>query len=297
MSWRKKFGFNSKLITSKKLNPTLSWAYSRSGWLVQLNCETPSLPLNLWKWVSVRFSRVKLAVDINCTILNLIISSNWWFSRGESFSTSFLTLSLSLWVVICMRKALCAKKRQTTIIHQPQTENRFPSDRLWIEGKVFLRRAKFLNSFRFFLLLPISVPPKITHVTSGGHLQVRKGSPVRLECSATGNPMPNITWTRKNNLLPNGKGVWEDFWVEFVSELFFCVYLTLTGEEQFTSSVYVIENMDRHKGGTYICTANNGVGQVATSQIILHVLCEYFGSLYDLHYLYFIFLNIESCSL
>ncbi|XP_050069237.1 hemicentin-1-like [Anopheles maculipalpis] len=93
----------------------------------------------------------------------------------------------------------------------------------------------------------ILVPPKITHVTSGGHLQVRKGSPVRLECSATGNPMPNITWTRKNNLLPNG-------------------------EEQFTNPVYVIENMDRHKGGTYICTANNGVGQVATSQIILHVL-------------------------
>ncbi|EAT47866.1 AAEL001018-PA, partial [Aedes aegypti] len=89
-------------------------------------------------------------------------------------------------------------------------------------------------------------PPKITHVTSGGHLQVRKGSPVRLECSATGNPMPNITWTRKNNVLEN--------------------------EAQYTSSVYTIENMDRHKGGTYICTANNGVGQVATSQIILHVL-------------------------
>lgn len=49
---------------------------------------------------------------------------------------------------------------------------------------------------------------------------------------------------------------------------------TTVGEEQFTNPVYVIENMDRHKGGTYICTANNGVGQVATSQIILHVLCK-----------------------
>ncbi|CAO1390750.1 unnamed protein product [Diamesa hyperborea] len=93
----------------------------------------------------------------------------------------------------------------------------------------------------------ILIPPKINHVTSGGHLQVKKGSPVRLECSASGNPMPNITWTRKNNLLPNG-------------------------EEKYVSSEYIIENMDRHKGGTYICTANNGVGQTASSQIALHVL-------------------------
>ncbi|XP_063709966.1 neural cell adhesion molecule 2-like [Culicoides brevitarsis] len=93
----------------------------------------------------------------------------------------------------------------------------------------------------------ILVPPKIEHVTSGGHLQVRKGSPVRLECSAKGNPMPNITWTRKNNLLPNG-------------------------EEKYVNTVYTIENMDRHKGGIYICTASNGVGQTASSQINLHVL-------------------------
>ncbi|XP_055696900.1 limbic system-associated membrane protein-like isoform X1 [Phlebotomus papatasi] len=93
----------------------------------------------------------------------------------------------------------------------------------------------------------ILIPPKIHHVTSGGHLQVKKGSPVRLECSATGNPTPNITWTRKNNVLPNG-------------------------EEKFVSPTYVIENMDRHKGGIYICTASNGVGHSASSQINLHVL-------------------------
>lgn len=52
------------------------------------------------------------------------------------------------------------------------------------------------------------------------------------------------------------------------------IFIVFPGEEKFVSSNYVIENMDRHKGGTYICTANNGVGQTASSQIALHVLCE-----------------------
>lgn len=48
-----------------------------------------------------------------------------------------------------------------------------------------------------------------------------------------------------------------------------------TGEEEIASPSLTIENMDRHKGGTYICTADNGVGQPATSLVVLHVLCEY----------------------
>ncbi|SPP80725.1 neural cell adhesion molecule 1 isoform X2 [Drosophila guanche] len=93
----------------------------------------------------------------------------------------------------------------------------------------------------------ILVPPRIHHISTGGHLQVKKGSSVRIECSATGNPMPNVTWSRKNNILPNG-------------------------EEKLHSHVLSIENVDRHKGGVYICTANNRVGQPASSQVVLHVL-------------------------
>ncbi|XP_055384534.1 lachesin [Condylostylus longicornis] len=93
----------------------------------------------------------------------------------------------------------------------------------------------------------ILVPPRIHHISSGGHLQVKKGASVRIECSASGNPTPNVTWSRKNNILPNG-------------------------DERLHSSILSLENMDRHKGGVYICTANNGVGNPASSQVVMHVL-------------------------
>ncbi|XP_036324965.1 basement membrane-specific heparan sulfate proteoglycan core protein [Rhagoletis pomonella] len=111
----------------------------------------------------------------------------------------------------------------------------------------------FFHGTQCDLLLPVyrlltsAVPPRIHHISTGGHLQVKKGSSVRIECSASGNPTPNVTWSRKNNILPNG-------------------------EEKLHSHILSIENVDRHKGGVYICTANNGVGQPASSQVVLHVL-------------------------
>lgn len=33
--------------------------------------------------------------------------------------------------------------------------------------------------------------------------------------------------------------------------------------------------MDRHKGGLYVCTASNGVGVAAMTQVNVHVLCKY----------------------
>jgi len=97
---------------------------------------------------------------------------------------------------------------------------------------------------------------------------VKKGGSVRIECSASGNPSPNVTWTRKNNVLPNGI---------FSSKLFFFDKLTkdiYIGDEKLHAPTLSIENMDRHKGGVYICTANNGVGKPASSQVVLHVLCK-----------------------
>lgn len=63
---------------------------------------------------------------------------------------------------------------------------------------------------------------------------------------------------------------------EFLILFYFCSFQSFddVGDEKLSSPVLLIESMDRHKGGTYICTANNGVGQPASTQVVLHVLCK-----------------------
>lgn len=43
----------------------------------------------------------------------------------------------------------------------------------------------------------VTVPSRIKSVTSGGNIDTKKDSMIKLNCEADGNPVPNITWTRK----------------------------------------------------------------------------------------------------
>lgn len=70
----------------------------------------------------------------------------------------------------------------------------------------------------------------------------------------------------------------------------FKIHAFKLGEERLYSPVLSIDNMDRHRGGVYICTANNNVGKPASSQVVLHVLCKYSMSLNWSHTL-----HIEDC--
>ncbi|KAF5279420.1 hypothetical protein FQA39_LY05530 [Lamprigera yunnana] len=104
------------------------------------------------------------------------------------------------------------------------------------------------SSFRgVFAELINRMPPRIHYVTSNGRVEVKKGTSVRLECKASGNPVPKVTWSRRNNLLPGG-------------------------EQTQVAPQLSLERVDRHQAGVYQCTASNGVGEDVTQQIVLHVL-------------------------
>lgn len=92
--------------------------------------------------------------------------------------------------------------------------------------------------------------PRINYVSSNGRVEVKKGSSVKLECKVSGNPEPKVTWSRKNNLLPDGI-------------------------QSAVTPILSLEGVDRHQAGIYQCIASNGVGEDVTEQIILHVLCKF----------------------
>ncbi|BES88706.1 Immunoglobulin domain [Nesidiocoris tenuis] len=81
-------------------------------------------------------------------------------------------------------------------------------------------------------------------------MEVKKGKGVTLECKATGNPQPVITWTRKNDLV-------------------------MAGKKSVESETLTIDETTRHHAGVYICSADNGVGAPITREIALNIMCEY----------------------
>ena len=97
-------------------------------------------------------------------------------------------------------------------------------------------------------VLFFSVVAKLTNVS--GNQTVREGLYIQLVCEATGNPTPNITWTR---VLGNDSN----------------------SEVLHHGPTWNFPNINRTASGTYRCTAYNGVGNSPSHEIKVNVTCKY----------------------
>jgi len=72
-------------------------------------------------------------------------------------------------------------------------------DNFLIKQKLYFSHFPQIATFQLYknVRICVSVPPRIHHVSNNGALEVKKGSTVTLECKASGNPVPTITWSRK----------------------------------------------------------------------------------------------------
>ncbi|XP_068809627.1 hemicentin-1 isoform X4 [Struthio camelus] len=84
--------------------------------------------------------------------------------------------------------------------------------------------------------LMVHVLPAFTELP--GDIALTKGEQLKLTCKATGIPVPKITWTFNNNIIP-------------------ARYDDINGHSEL-----VIERVSKDDSGTYVCTAENTVGSI-----------------------------------
>ncbi|XP_027560313.1 hemicentin-1 isoform X2 [Neopelma chrysocephalum] len=84
--------------------------------------------------------------------------------------------------------------------------------------------------------LTVHVLPAFTELP--GDVALTKGEQLRLTCKATGKPVPKITWTFNNNIIP-------------------AQYDDVNGHSEL-----LIDRVSKDDAGTYVCTAENTVGSI-----------------------------------
>ena len=111
------------------------------------------------------------------------------------------------------------------------------------------------------------VPPKITVAPTREvqlSLSSRSVQNHTLICNASGDPHPNITWTKAG-----------------------------VPASQFNASGYLLHLVDvqREDVGSYVCTASNGFGDNATAIGIVNIKCKY-----SKHSVLEAYIEIKSCT-
>ena len=110
-----------------------------------------------------------------------------------------------------------------------------------VYGLIIKFNQRVLFCFLFF-----SVPPKITSNTLN-RADIDEGQDLTLSCNATGDPQPNITWTRDG--VPNSQF------------------------KVFEHDLRLVD-VKRRDVGSYRCTASNGYGENASEISIVGLHCK-----------------------
>ncbi|XP_042886203.1 protein amalgam-like, partial [Penaeus japonicus] len=138
------------------------------------------------------------------------------------------------------------------------SERVIPDRRITVgEGRLTISHARPRDAGTFLCQFDLEPPLQLRHTLDvqyapsvkalvSQELHVTKGQNVTLSCQAEGNPPPIIRWSRQEGTLPKG-------------------HRNQEGENVTLAAV------DRHHEGTYLCTADNGIGQPASASMTVTV--------------------------
>lgn len=89
-----------------------------------------------------------------------------------------------------------------------------------------------------------------------------------MECKASGNPVPAVTWSKKVSEAGS------DWGEETILHLLF-LYLQNVYKKLTDGAVLTLDRIKVNDAGIYQCTAENGVGKPVSLDMKLDVLCKY----------------------
>lgn len=122
----------------------------------------------------------------------------------------------------------------------------------------------------------ILVPPTVRAHPETGHVTARKGSTVTLECKASGNPVPSISWVKRVRMVCSL--VCES---KLHLQWFPCPQELLSNSPQLAEGPSLtLDHVDRQSSGIYRCIADNGVREPVSIDMQLSVLCKFPSSFY-----------------
>lgn len=99
----------------------------------------------------------------------------------------------------------------------------------------------------------VLVPPRVARLPADADIVMDEGGAQLVQCLATGNPKPELTYSRQGE-----KG--------------------MHTAVNIVSSTMELTNVDPSYAGIYYCTATNGVGAPATSEFNIFVRCTIFDA-------------------
>lgn len=127
----------------------------------------------------------------------------------------------------------------------------------------------FILKLNFVFVLFHSVPPDIVDSESSGDVMVTEGQNTTLRCSATGHPLPVITWRREDGRPIQNHGIFSSCFFLSEIELFtpsssssICLYRLLSTVSNLIIAVTVegsvlhLTRIPRQNIGAYLCIGN-----------------------------------------
>ncbi|XP_045133787.1 lachesin-like isoform X2 [Portunus trituberculatus] len=223
------------------------------------SCGRPkmaSLALCLWAHVAMAGGAMSEEPRFVEPIQNVTVAA------GRDVKLSCVVDNLSTFKVawIAFDKSAILTVQEHVITRNPRVNVTYDGHRTWTlhlsrvnatDAGTYMCQVNTIVAKSQFGILNVVVPPNIVDGKTSGDVMVQEGANITLECSATGTPMPTITWRREDHMKINLNKTYRVM--------------------EHTGPKLHLARISRMDMAAYLCIARNGVPPIVSKRMQVSV--------------------------